>query len=645
MVAMKEDQGQVTFWSSPPELIARYGKSSVHGPPLSVVASYDLDTADGLGQAIVGAQFAKAKRAVFHLMIEPSPNDKERLRTICDRLAEEVYVMPSGEVIAESTKVALADVGQMLSAGLSRLSQVLLSVGEYSTGTRYAYGQLGLYWFLNDSSLPVEYIPVADPFGRLLTVNCRVPAGRMSTVDSEGTAVFCALTVARALSRVVERNVLLVADPTGDLPGALLEALQVYAILQVVEGHATVLTGMKKFYGEGTDPDSAGAFSIGDFLELKLDLMGESRTFRVEPPPSDADRSAFLAGVRHATLIHFSGHGGVGIDGDAYLELSDGPLPLSSIGTLAQEPTVLLNACELGRISRESVARSVLSLLQSGARLVIAPLLAVEDSAASGFARLYGEFAFLPFALSFHLGRDALFLRQGDRLTDHLVYAFYGDPFLPTGGDQWEAYEAAQLSILTLIEAQKKTKEAVDLYARAAHLHRLSSNEAKGHLVVREPRLREEVSTAHDAHAHACDAWRLQLLAGVSNSGAERDALLSQSADEYVAAADRIGQTFNESLNRGYASYLLGCRDAEAAALAAAQGMERSQVERFVTAAMSHLDDALGRFREIQATGDAEACEKRRVALVRLLGALRAGSLDVQTAAITGLLHTGIPLR
>ena len=47
----------------------------------------------------------------------------------------------------------------------------------------------------------------------------------------------------------------------------------------------------------------------------------------------------------------------------------------------------------------------------------------------------------------------------------------------------------------------------------------------------------------------------------------------------------------------------------------------------------------------IEATGDAEACEKRRVALVRLLGALRTGSLDVQTAAITGLLHTGIPLR
>jgi hypothetical protein len=152
-------------------------------------------------------------------------------------------------------------------------------------------------------------------------------------------------------------RIVVVADPTGDLPHARVEGREVAAIATERRG-ALVRT-----------------------------LFG-----------ADATRDAVLTALASNDLFHFAGHGvRGGEDGlDGHLPLANGAeLRVGDVLTLGKMPSVvLLSACDAGAVDPDVAVEGLgmaQAFLVAGADTVIAPVRPVDDTLAASFARALHE--------------------------------------------------------------------------------------------------------------------------------------------------------------------------------------------------------------------------------------------------------------
>ncbi|MDH3679470.1 MAG: CHAT domain-containing protein [Acidimicrobiia bacterium] len=101
---------------------------------------------------------------------------------------------------------------------------------------------------------------------------------------------------------------------------------------------------------------------------------------------SGATVGAVLAAMEHAELVHIAAHGVFRTDNPMFsaLELSDGPLTVYDVESLASAPvTVVLPACDAGRSTvrrGDELLGTASALLQVGVRSVVAPVTVVPDA-------------------------------------------------------------------------------------------------------------------------------------------------------------------------------------------------------------------------------------------------------------------------
>lgn len=181
-----------------------------------------------------------------------------------------------------------------------------------------------------------------------------------AALDLAGRPAVYALDLPPRPARPAGRTALLVADPTGDLPGARRE------VERVAPGLTTVRPTVRRLVGAA------------------------------------ATRTAVRAALAEVDHLHYAGHGRyAGFEGwDSALPLRDGPLALGDLLVLPRVPaTIVLSGCETGRA--EGGAAQGLGLahafLLRGAEAVVAPVRPVDDGAAAAFGEaLYAALAEAP---------------------------------------------------------------------------------------------------------------------------------------------------------------------------------------------------------------------------------------------------------
>lgn len=198
------------------------------------------------------------------------------------------------------------------------------------------------------------------------------PTGE-AALDLAGRPAVYAMDLPPRSTRAAGSTALLVADPTGDLPGARREADRVAPGLTAVRPTVRRLVG------------------------------------------AAATRAAVRAALAEADHLHYAGHGRyAGFEGwDSALPLRDGPLALGDLLVLPRVPaTVVLSGCETGRAEGDTAQGLGLAhaFLLRGAEAVVAPVRPVDDGAAAAFGEaLYaalGDAPDLPAAFARVAGRS-----------------------------------------------------------------------------------------------------------------------------------------------------------------------------------------------------------------------------------------------
>ncbi len=255
-----------------------------------------------------------------------------------------------------------------------------------------------LTWRLDreTAGVPWELLPIPDKPLAL----ARPTARRLVTEVVRGTA----LPLARGESKL---RLLIVANPTGDLPWAEAEA-------QAIEAAVAELPHVEVTRWHMSPDGSA------------LDLLAEF--------------------PRHH-IVHFAGHALYDEQAPALSRLlldrnGEHYITAQNLAGLSIPPLLLfLNACESGRQSTtwERAHTWATGLadasIAAGSRNVLATFWNIGDEAAQTFARVfYGEFfGGAPLGVAVHRARSHLFEQVGWSDLTWASYLFYGDPFFTVG--------------------------------------------------------------------------------------------------------------------------------------------------------------------------------------------------------------------
>ncbi len=219
-----------------------------------------------------------------------------------------------------------------------------------------------------------------------------------------------ALTPSRRLASPLE--VLIVADPSGDLDAAYEEGQRVRGVLD----------------GQ-------------DFLRVTLKT-------------SEVERTYLRENIRNFDILHFAGHGQVGGAGEGWL-LSDGRFGVEDVERLRGgrpfPSLIFANACGSGRAGADAALLSMARrCLQAGTRHFIGTHWDVPDAIAGRFAeRFYrGLCHGLPVGAALRQARLAMNLRYGQGTILWGSYCLFGDPGHVYFPDAVEEPELPELPIL-----------------------------------------------------------------------------------------------------------------------------------------------------------------------------------------------------
>lgn len=203
------------------------------------------------------------------------------------------------------------------------------------------------------------------------------------------------LTTRKGIPRALPRTLstLIVSDPTGDLPGAALEARSLLDQMALVP------------------PD-----------RLALELLGGAR----------ADLARLAPALERADLVHFAGH--LADDASPGWRLATGTLTPERIAARGRAP-VLAFASACGPASHPMDGRAHLlarAYLDAGVGHYLAALVPVHDRAGSHFAHSFyaAFFGGVPLGESVRRARAAVAARHGEDELYWASYVLYGDPSL-----------------------------------------------------------------------------------------------------------------------------------------------------------------------------------------------------------------------
>lgn len=616
--SVEQATGTRCFWDVPLEIILEYGKTEIYGPPFSVIVPTASSDHFAIFNAAIGAQYAKAILACLHPMREISSQAQGKVKKHLESIAQTAY-QPSGTPISwpaiqESFKV----ISDELQSRFNILSQVILQMGNYGARARAGFGRMGVYLFLTAYSLPIELISSPDNFGRIRSVSTITPYGRMSFPDPLDTGCYGTENVLDYQDVASTAEVLIASDPTGDLPGSIMETGICTDLCRSGWKPKLLLGANKKLLSP--DNKLIGLdLAIGEGLPCTIEYAVETKDGRVITKqkfelasPKECNVENFIQSVSSCIGLHYTGHGTLD-DGRPALVLSDGNLRLDEFPHLNGRPWIFLNACEVGQVGEKGLGQSAMTLIERGARYVIAPLLAIKDIVAMDYASLYtGMHLLLPIAMNFHASRHGTYLEHGDKLTDHLAYVVYGDPFSPQGGSLWEIFEAMIYAFMGDQEAQKVTKEALHFYEREVRLYEIINGELQSCFHCPDQELKEKIQRFFAGKMDASIGFYFALTADTFPTGEDRLKRLNQAAEAFRRAALRTAeQPFNMSLMSGYGLYRKAQHLLEAVSLEYLRGrIDLKKLKEEYRQAIALLKSAIVGFERIGAEPDASTCRR-----------------------------------
>jgi CHAT domain-containing protein len=227
----------------------------------------------------------------------------------------------------------------------AELAEILLGQDAAQLLTRCSTAKTVIIHDVPSSRLPFEMLTIAAPFARRA-----VQAGMSRRLAVRG------VPIERLFARPAKAGkleVLLIVNPTEDLPGTVAEADAVRTILDQQKNRValTVLTGQ------------------------------------------EATKQAVQQSLAHADVIHYCGHAffdGPGADQSGLILAGSEPLTLADLDGMDELPRVaFVNACEAGRVrgpvTTEAAAFAEL-FLRSGVEAYLGTYWRVGDSAAANFA-------------------------------------------------------------------------------------------------------------------------------------------------------------------------------------------------------------------------------------------------------------------
>ena len=267
-----------------------------------------------------------------------------------------------------------------------------------------------ILFFSSDPRIPYELMNKEDRFGDLHTWASRFSVGRITSIDPQEMAALTSFYIIRSTCNIEvnqARSLLLVADPTGDLPGSRLEG------------------------------------------ELMFSDMGKDFViFRIG---AQARKREVLKRIGQYDLMHFSCHTVQDASSRLGLLLRKGKflrkretLRSKDIPMLTRRPLVFVNSCS-GSIVRDLVGGSDLasSFISKGASAYVGPLLVINDVLATTVAlSFYSSVIDLPLGYSLNSA-----VRESLIKLDYLdytaaTYMLYGDPTLSIRESNTIAIEA-----------------------------------------------------------------------------------------------------------------------------------------------------------------------------------------------------------